>query len=880
MTDWSKELGEALASREPERMRQALSQVPSWAMRQAIPALERMADDCEREGHPEEALLYRDCIVDAAPERDAARKARATLRLRLGLYREALDDARRSLSAEKDDPEALRIVGAAHEALGDADEALSAYRRSLALSPEPALAERVRALGERQRTAEALRRNFDPTAAQPEAEADPPPKPAMRFDPALRDDPTLPADAESFRVDGVARLLQRYSNQSAPRSAIARLQDPLWREAWDGALATLAGERVRFVGSELGVFALRALQHGAAHALCVERHPLDARIAAGMAQKHFLGAWHARHGDAIRDWSEEQRRASFEAFAEAVDVAVAGEPGAEDGNAAVCDTVVFPGIDHTLLGTGIVPRTRACRRADGSPARMLPSHARLYAMAIQWRHPGDHDLHAIDRLRWSAYPQPLPPDPELWIAITAPIEVGEIAFAAFAESTREYETPALRDGKVDAIVVWFELELDDARLSTAPDGALRCLRPAVHGADGLDVTAGAPVRLHIAIHETRLHARTVPPPTRTHAQGLPPWYLAMLGDVRRNRAYRDALRTAVERAPVTLALDIGAGTGLLSMLAAEAGVRQVIGCERLPAIAAVGRDTLRANGHDGRVALIAKDWRALQVPDDLPERADLAVFELFDCSLIGEGILHALAHARTYLLSADARYVPAGARLRAMIVEYRLDRPLGIDANLLNPYLASPEFVNVDSRTLDYRPLTDAFDLFAFDFATAGPEPGEAHVDPIAIADGIAGAVLFWFDLRLDDDIGLSNAPDGDPTHWKQGLQFLPEARVEAGLALPLHVRHNGSALQMRWRQDALPAERFSRLPRLDPQWLKASQDLEQQTQQLLQHCARNPDEYRKVAAIAQRMAVDPARFDLDPAIAERFMQLFLNEGD
>jgi hypothetical protein len=306
----------------------------------------------------------------------------------------------------------------------------------------------------------------------------------------------------------------------------------------------------------------------------------------------------------------------------------------------------------------------------------------------------------------------------------------------------------------------------------------------------------------------------------------------------------------------------------------------VIGCERLPAIAAVGRDTLRANGHDRHVALIAKDWRSLQIPDDLPERADLAVFELFDCSLIGEGILHALAHARAHLLGADARYVPAGARLRAMIVEYRLDRPLGIDANLLNPYLASPEFANVDARTLDYRPLTEAFDLFEFDFATAGPEPGEAHVDPIAIADGIAGAMLFWFDLRLDGDIGLSNAPGGDPTHWKQGLQFLPEARVEAGLTLPLHVRHNGSALQMRWRQDGLPAERFSRLPRLDPQWLKASQDLEQQTQQLLQHCARNPDEYRKVAAIAQRMAVDPARFDLDPAIAERFMQLFLNEGD
>lgn len=64
-------------------------------------------------------------------------------------------------------------------------------------------------------------------------------------------------------------------------------------------------------------------------------------------------------------------------------------------------------------------------------------------------------------------------------------------------------------------------------------------------------------------------------------------------------------------------------------------------------------------------------------------------------------------------------------------------------------------------------------------------------------------------------------------------------------------------------------------MPRFDPRWLAASTELEQQTRNLLQHCAQNPDEFAKAAQIAQRMAVDPARYDLDPVIAQRFMSMF-----
>jgi hypothetical protein len=269
------------------------------------------------------------------------------------------------------------------------------------------------------------------------------------------------------------------------------------------------------------------------------------------------------------------------------------------------------------------------------------------------------------------------------------------------------------------------------------------------------------------------------------------------------------------------------------------------------------------------------------VPASLPERAEIALFELFDCSLIGEGVLHFLAHARDQLLVEGATYLPMGGRLRAMLIEHRLDRIWDIDVNLLNPYRFTAEFANVDAKELDYRPLSEPFDVFAFDFAQADPSPQESQIDLVARADGIAGAVLFWFDLEMTPGRWLSNEPGRGPGfHWKQGLQFLPEVRVAKDGALPLTARHNGSSLMFRWRQDAVPQEAFSALPRFDPRVFQQASELQAQTAGLFQHCMSDPAEYRKVAELAQRFAVDPAAHGIDPRIAERFVAKFLPSSD
>ncbi len=94
-------------------------------------------------------------------------------------------------------------------------------------------------------------------------------------------------------------------------------------------------------------------------------------------------------------------------------------------------------------------------------------------------------------------------------------------------------------------------------------------------------------------------------------------------------------------------------------------------------------------------------------------------------------------------------------------------------------------------------------------------------------------------------------------------------------MPLPLIARHDGSSLTFRWKQDDLPKQALSRLPRFDLRSLAAISELEQQTRGLLQHCAQNADEYAKVAELAKRFAVDPAAHELDPIIAQRFAATF-----
>lgn len=876
MMEWEERLRGALGSGNPEEMKVALAQVPNEVMHMAVPMLASMAQGAARRNDVEEALTYIDQLVRVEPRVVRWRLERAQLNRKRDEPELIVEDASHVTRLHPEHRVATRLLAEAHDALRNRREAIEAYRKLAALEPaDEAVRRRLDELQQQLHKEQVLQQVLDPEAASAAPAERPEPLPTIRFDPRILADPSIPDSLNPTMVAGLQQHLRRYGVLHSARGALERLDDPRWLEAWDQALAATAGARVLLHGSELGLFAVRSLTHGAAHVTVVEPSPLDARIASGIIQKHLLMGWHAAHGEQVQAWSEEERRSSFERFGSAIDVLDAAEV-----DPARYDLIVFPNLDHTLMGTGVA-RVVDDYRQRGATARLLPCHARVFAMGVQWAYPGTgFDLDALTRLRWAPYPQPLDLPEGCWTALTPASEVGLIDLENFQAQVWSPELQVTQTGRLDAIVFWFEIDLGGATLDTRPGSGLSSLKPAVQYADAQTLQAGGTLPLRVRVESSRVLFETIPAASELRSGTLPSWYLPMIVDHARNSAYRTALATRLKDRNDAAVLDIGAGCGLLSLMAAQLGARRVDACELDGPLSRAAVEVVQANGAADRVHVINKDCRHLEVPGDLPAKADLAVFELFDCSLIGEGVLHYLAHAREHLLASDAIYVPMAGRVRAMLIEYRLDQIWDIDANILNPYRFTPEFINVDAERLAHRPLSEAFDVFTFDFGNASPEPQECQIDLVASADGTIGAVLFWFDLQMAPEQWLSNAPGAAPhMHWKQALQFLPELQVHEGMGLPVTAKHNGSSLTFRWRPDALSAESFSKLPRLDANAFQQAAQLQQQTAGLFQHCMADRAEYERVATLAQLFAVDPAAHGLDPRIAQRFAAKFFAHG-
>jgi predicted RNA methylase len=875
MTDWSSDLQIALASGDPAFMKAMLARVPKSVLHTAVPYLQELAVRSVRDRELDTALTYYDQLVDLQPDDPELRSSRAQVYLSLDRLADVLVEAEHIVRLDAASACGHRLQAQAYDGLRDRQRAAAAYKEVLRAEPEDQQARQrlealQSALGKEQLLRQALQ---EPTAAEPNNTA-PPPRPQVEFDPALLSAREIPDSLPKPMVDGLRRHLLRYSAHQSSRNTLNRLDDPLWLASWDRALESLRGRSVILCGSELGALAVRSQMLGAKRVLALESHPLDARIASGIVQKNLLLSWHAQHGTAIQSWSEEQREASFAAAAAGIRILPLESP---DLDLAGWDAVIFPNIDHSLLGTGIARVIRQLRdRGLDSRAQILPARATLYAMGIEWTYPAtEFQLAPLRQLRWSAAPGTLPANRDGWRALTQAHCIGSVDLEHFREVAWDMHLSVTAEGCLDALIYWFDLELGEARLSNAPDSDSRYLRPAVQYTDPQVLRSGEqlPIRIEVSDHSLRLNTRPPIHQPRTHS--LPSWYVPMLLDRSRNEAYSEALQGALAANPASV-LDIGAGCGLLSMMAAQAGATVVTGCEVNPTIAQVGQEIVASNRLADRITFIAKDCRALRVPNDLPVKAEVALFELFDCSLIGEGVLHFLAHAREHLLSSAARYIPLAASIHAMVIEYRLDELLGVDVNLLNPYRCSPTFINVDASRLAYRALTEPAQIFAFDFRTATPQPQQTQLSLPAVADGIAGAVLFWFDLQLNESLRISNHPQSHTKlHWQQGLQFLPEVRVQAATALPLTAKHDGSALSFGWQPDVLAKELFSALPRYDPRCWQQATELEQQTRELLHHCSQHPQEYVKVAELAARFAADPATYGIDPVIAQRFAATF-----
>ncbi|KAF8662332.1 hypothetical protein HU200_056543 [Digitaria exilis] len=315
-------------------------------------------------------------------------------------------------------------------------------------------------------------------------------------------------------------------------------------------------------------------------------------------------------------------------------------------------------------------------------------------------------------------------------------------------------------------------------------------------------------------------------------------YLDMLNDAARNRAYRRAIDATVTD-PNSRVLDIGAGTGLLSMMAARAsaavgGRGTVSACEAYLPMGKLTRRVLRANGMENKVKVFHKRSDELRVGVELDSRADILVSEILDSELLGEGLIPTLQHAHDELLVKNPKTVPYRATTYGVLVEstflWKMHDLHSSEANAEDGVWLTPggkenilsvklqqHAMQCDALEDEIRLLSEPFKVFEFDFWNRPDSHHETKVEIKATADGHAHAIISWWVLQLDSTgsvfystaprwvrqssgVGLPECANGIKDwcdHWKQCVWFIQGtgARAMRDQTLSLRASHDQTSI-------------------------------------------------------------------------------------
>ena len=132
----------------------------------------------------------------------------------------------------------------------------------------------------------------------------------------------------------------------------------------------------------------------------------------------------------------------------------------------------------------------------------------------------------------------------------------------------------------------------------------------------------------------------------------------MLSDTVRMDSYHSAIRDNALNFEDKVVLDVGSGTGILALFAAQAGARKVYAVEATDAAKFAKR--LVAHNRLENVVTVIQDTIE-QV--ELPERVDIIVSEFMGHFLLRESMLDSVLYARDKFLKSDGAIYPSVARM-------------------------------------------------------------------------------------------------------------------------------------------------------------------------------------------------------------------------
>jgi precorrin-6B methylase 2 len=259
------------------------------------------------------------------------------------------------------------------------------------------------------------------------------------------------------------------------------------------------------------------------------------------------------------------------------------------------------------------------------------------------------------------------------------------------------------------------------------------------------------------------------------------YHRTLIADRVRNEALFAALK-AVIRKGETVVADVGAGTGLLGLMASKLGAKTVYLYETAE-VAGVAAQILKANRARNCQLM---PCHSTEMHD--PPQVDVIVSETLGNYALEENIIDTIADARKRFLKPGGVIIPNRIRqFAAPVVSDRIHQELcawdsvGHDLDLSAARTMS--FNNAYVRSLKPAELLDQgrsareWDTIDLTLDTKSNRKGEVSWKLSAPAKIYGFAV--WWSADLSPGIALSTAPDAPGTHWEQ-LYFPVQAPIEA----------------------------------------------------------------------------------------------------
>lgn len=261
----------------------------------------------------------------------------------------------------------------------------------------------------------------------------------------------------------------------------------------------------------------------------------------------------------------------------------------------------------------------------------------------------------------------------------------------------------------------------------------------------------------------------------------------MIADHVRTNTYRTAILKNSDSIRGKTVLDVGAGTGVLSVFCVQAGARKVFAVEAC-SIAEQASKIIRHNNMEDRVEVI----RGTVETVELPEKVDVIVSEWMGYALLHESMLNSVVYARDKWLRPGGVILPSRAELYIApindpVLEDRLHfwhtvkEQYGVDMSCMCDF-AQKCLMNSDitvttvtvEDVLSHPARFAELDLHAVTAEQLGSLTGPFRCEAFGSAPVNAFCVYFTVTFPCPDKpLVLSTSPFKPETHWKQSVLYL-----------------------------------------------------------------------------------------------------------